>query len=78
MQGGIQYQIFNNKVIMYIIIDQMDVEDEVQQVLEDVQQVLEDYDDASDNNATSDAQNFSDDPVAAENAAENAAGEHLQ
>ena len=56
----------------------MDVEDEVQQVLEDVQQVLKDYDDASDNNATSDAQNLSDDPVAAENAAENAAGERLQ
>ena len=56
----------------------MDVEDEVQQVLEDVQQVLEDYDDASDNNATLDAQNLLDDPVAAENAAENAAGEYLQ
>lgn len=51
---------------MYMHVDHMDIEDEVQQLLED-------YNDASDNNPTSDAQNVSDhdddDPVAAENAA---------
>ena len=51
---------------MYVHVDHMDIEDEVQQLLED-------YNDASDNNPTSDAQNVSDhdddDPVAAENAA---------